>query len=218
MTPNIFFFFMLFCRLLQGCQHDTMEPIKPVKGYQDYTTHQRSSRDAIQVSGWEPIRITFDTSFVDQQTTSLYSTRNYVSNLLSLAKSRFKDILKVQPITGNLFVPRNCTAAWTAGPNAGQCAQASTANQCAEVNNIPAEHLAALTLYPSTGSQIYIPGGVGIPNSDLLIYVTINTTSRCAENVIAYATACHLDQMDRPVVGGCIFARMRSPVHRPKAD
>ena len=48
-------------------------------------------------------------------------------------------------------------------------------------------------------------GGTGVPDADLLIYVTAVSTKSCSSSTLAYATACFLDQNDRPIVGSINF-------------
>ncbi len=113
-------------------------------------------------------------------------------------------MLAVHPVSGNLFVPRNCTATWIQGPSAGACSIASSVNQCGEVRDIPREHLDVLTLVNQYGQKKTLPAGTGVPETDLLVYVT-STRGVCDSSTLAYASPCHLDQMDRPVVGSINF-------------
>ena len=123
---------------------------------------------------------------------------------MSYAEGKLQTILAVQPIVGNLFVPRNCSATWIQGEYAGTCSLASPINMCGEVQQIPPEHLDSLEVVSQYGRQQSYPAGVGVPETDLLVYVT-STEGLCDSSTLAYASPCHLDQGDRPIVGSINF-------------
>ena len=101
-------------------------------------------------------------------------------------------------------MPRNCSATWIQGEYAGTCSLASPINMCGEVQQIPPEHLDSLEVVSQYGRQQSYPAGVGVPETDLLVYVT-STEGLCDSSTLAYASPCHLDQGDRPIVGSINF-------------
>ena len=59
-----------------------------------------------------------------------------------------------------------------------------------------------------------LPSGVGVPNTDLYVYVTAENVGNCAPTgslVLAYASNCQRDQLDRPTMGLINFCPTRLP-------
>ncbi len=159
--------------IAHACIHDHIESTKPIRGAQHYS----SEVDGRRISGMvSPIRITFDTRFVEQPGIPL-ENQSYAKSLVSYAQERLRMVLSVQPVVGNLLVPRNCSEVALSGVNAGKCIAASTINRCGEVDQIPQEHLGALSIWSPSGNENNISAGSGIPNSDLIVYVTLYATS-----------------------------------------
>ena len=190
--------------LVLACIHEQLK-FKPVRGALNYTDDRRNAL-------MTPIRIHFDMRNI-QQSTLPQATQDYITVLISYAKDRLQAILSVQSVVGNLYVPRNCSATWIEGPNAGTCSIASAVNQCGEVQSIPREHLGSLKIVNQNGKQM-LAAGAGIPNADLVVYVT-SAKGSCDTTTLAYANPCHLDQMDRPIVGSINFC---PGVIQPSAD
>ena len=189
---------------VDSCVHDQQQFLKPVRGHQQYMERR--------ASGYMPIRIVFDTRYIDN-TSVAPATQQYIHSLLSYAQNRFRTVLSVQPVVGNLFVSRNCSLYWLQGSVLGNCSVASDINQCGQVREIPAEHLGGLLVVPATGVLNYIAPGTGIPNADLIVYVTLSAGNICGGSTLAYASACQVDQNDRPIVGNinfCPFNATRS--------
>ena len=189
---------------VDSCVHDQQQFLKPVRGHQQYMERR--------ASGYMPIRIVFDTRYIDNPSVAP-ATQQYIHSLLSYAQNRFRDVLSVQPVVGNLFVSRNCSLYWLQGSVLGNCSVASDINQCGQVREIPAEHLGGLLVVPATGVLNYIAPGTGIPNADLIVYVTLSAGNICGGSTLAYASACQVDQNDRPIVGNinfCPFNATRS--------
>ncbi len=58
------------------------------------------------------------------------------------------------------------------------------------------------------------PGGTGIPDSDLHVFVTAMHTGSCAvtgSQVLAFASSCQVDQSDRPTFGIVNFCPYKVP-------
>ena len=151
---------------------------------------------------FSPIRLVFDVRFLEGLPKS---TRTKIQNLLEYAQERISVALSVIPIEGNLFVPQNCNNYWVGGELDGKCSSVALINTCGEVTHIPPEHLASVTIWSQNGQSHIVSGGVGVSNADLLVYVTLNASISCDRNTLAYAVACSLDQMDRPIVGNINF-------------
>lgn len=89
---------------------------------------------------------------------------------------------------------------WTSGSFAGECAEEARTS-CGTQRSIPDAHLDALTVrYDAANSRTY-ERGTGVPNSDLVLYVTASDEAGvCTDGVaLAFADACERDQKDRPV-------------------
>ena len=179
-----------------GCNHDEIQSQILTKGDQNYAFARRAV-------DYAPIRIVFDLSYLTGISESQQSS---ISSLLEYVKLRLSTALQVVPISGNLLVPQTCTYYYLSPPEfAGKCRSAAAATSCLEVAKIPEEYMAPITLTNSYGQSSVVGGGTGVPNADLLIFVTAVNTSSCGSSTLAYASACQLDQNDRPIVGGINF-------------
>ena len=200
----------VFFAVGNACVHDNQFFSKFVRGHQHYSSDRRIGLTA-------PIRIKFNTKFIEVTTVPL-DVQNYIKTLLTYVQSRLLSVLAVQPVVGNLFVPRNCSLYWTQGANKGQCAEASTVNQCGEVQQIPAEDLGDLAVFLTNGSKYNVSSGTGVSNADLLIYVTYLATRVCDNSTLAYAIPCQIDQNDRPIVGSINFCPSKATPFNDPAD
>ena len=177
-----------------SCNHDNLPTPELTKGNQNYMLPRRSSN-------FSPLRLVFDLRFLPNLTTLQLTT---MQTLLSYVQNQVGMATKVIPISGNIFIPR-CGEYWSFPPSlAGKCRSEAT-NKCGEVSQIPLDHLAPITLYDRFGNSRVLSGGTGAANADTLVYVTANSTLSCQPGVLAYATPCYLDQMDRPIVGNINF-------------
>ena len=63
--------------------------------------------------------------------------------------------------------------------NSQKCKQYTETPKCGKLVSIPAKHLASQVEYPSPTSEegITLPGGDGVPASDLIVYVTAQTNA-----------------------------------------
>jgi leishmanolysin-like peptidase len=114
------------------------------------------------------------------------------------ALARFSTLLRVTPVSGNLFAFRKCTSMWTNG----NCAEVSTAPMMCFT--VPLNDLLGLqTYYPSNyNTPTTLPStGAGIANADTAIFVTAQTTSDCSGGTLAYASHCQRASNDRPTFG-----------------
>ncbi|TKS92945.1 Leishmanolysin-like peptidase [Collichthys lucidus] len=79
---------------------------------------------------------------------------------------------------------------------------------------IPDDHLAGCDIYTNADSPRRTelrPKGVGVPDTDFLLYLHVQDTDKCrAEpNVLAYAVHCRTDVHGRPVAGVVVICRGR---------
>ena len=149
------------------CRHSRLETPIPVKGNLSY--HARHGERAAASS---PIRISFfEDPAAANGTIITAAQRTYYTMLITQARQVLASALNVQPVQGNLFVPRNCSLNWISGPNRGSCAVPSTTNRCGRIN-IPQAHLGAMQVWPADSKPTYsLPAGVGISGADTLVYV-----------------------------------------------
>jgi leishmanolysin-like peptidase len=180
------------------CTHDHLPATKFFRSDQKYILSRRAE-------SYAQLRVAFDTRYLSNVPAG---QQNTIATLLDYVKGRLSSALKVIPITGNLFVPRRCDSYWTTPADiAGKCA--STRNSSTPTNcggaTVPDEHFAPITVTDPFGVSRVIAGGVGIPNADVLVYVTAIDTIACSGSTLAYANSCFMDQMDRPIVGNINF-------------
>ncbi|KAM9826896.1 ciliated left-right organizer metallopeptidase [Neosynchiropus ocellatus] len=79
---------------------------------------------------------------------------------------------------------------------------------------IPDDHLAGCDLFPEADSPrrvVLRPQGAGLPDTDFLLYLRIQTTDKCraAPQVFAYAVHCQVDTSSRPVAGLVVICKDR---------
>ncbi|KAM8880957.1 ciliated left-right organizer metallopeptidase [Synchiropus picturatus] len=79
---------------------------------------------------------------------------------------------------------------------------------------IPDDHLAGCDLFPEADSPrrvVLRPQGAGLPDTDFLLYLRIQTTDKCRAEpgVFAYAVHCQVDTSSRPVAGLVVICKDR---------
>ncbi|XP_075685054.1 ciliated left-right organizer metallopeptidase [Rhinoderma darwinii] len=85
---------------------------------------------------------------------------------------------------------------------------------------IPDSHLHGYEVWPMIGTEPnhVTLDGVGVPNTDFMLYVRVAQTEKCAlqPSVMAYASYCQLDHSGRPVAGVIVFCpkRLRDGVYQ----
>ena len=132
-------------------------------------------------------------------------------------------ILMVHPVQGNLIIPPLCESYHTSGANFDKCAGPIQNNYtCGELAVFPSDYVGVIEVCPFVNGPCALdgPNGVGIPNSDFLLFVSASSTSKeshnrhfsihlvliigdCSGGTLAYASTCMLDSNDnyRPVAG-----------------
>nr|XP_046237259.1 leishmanolysin-like peptidase 2 [Scatophagus argus] len=133
-----------------------------------------------------------------------------VSSLLSV----------VNRAPGPLLLSRNinkyCKFLWrnSSSANYNRCGRANNnyrSETCLDVT-IPDNHLAGCDIYsePDSPHRTELrPEGTGLPNTDFLLYLHIQTTDKCRtkSNLLAYAVHCQTDTHGRPVAGVVVICR-----------
>mmetsp|Transcript_58955 Transcript_58955/g.138645 ORF Transcript_58955/g.138645 Transcript_58955/m.138645 type:complete len:725 (+) Transcript_58955:210-2384(+) len=189
------------------CVHHKLQHEKQVRSHQKYSrTSPIKLRGAHEGSyrrtDHEPIRVTFDQSQLGVNIG--VNQRRYIEKVLDEAKKYIENLISVVPVEGNLFVARRCKLVWTSGPNEGLCAQEAPLSdlRCGTMNSIPADHVSDLFVVDTDGNESTVPGGTGLPRTDLLVYVTASQLDDiCLQSdALAYANSCQRDQNDRPIV------------------
>jgi len=133
-----------------------------------------------------------------------------------------QNILMVHPVQGNLTIPPRCERYHASGTNFDKCASLiQRSYRCGEMAVIPSDYVGVIEVCPSANGPCILdgPDGVGIPDSDFLLFVSAFSTSEdisntnlfciyiliddCSGGTLAYASTCMLDSSDnnRPVAG-----------------
>lgn len=192
------------------CVHDKIPAPTVQAAHQNYQKLDGTQRRAEATTA--PIRIHFHTSEIEKSLPS--AKMSYVKKLLVEIGELAGDALSVVPVEGNLHVSRTCLAVWTSGPGEGDCAEVSTKPaQCGTMTAIPEEHMGSVKLRNGDGSTRSIASGTGIPNADLVVYVTGDDSEAICKNsqALAFAHACQRDQRDRPIAGYIHFCANHLP-------
>ncbi|DBA01727.1 TPA: hypothetical protein N0F65_010137 [Lagenidium giganteum] len=121
------------------------------------------------------------------------------------AVARFSQMLSVVPVQGKLGAKRSCDLTYNSTPVV--CKTVSAHEMCLEMP-IPDDHFAATRVCSNClsddnckGSKCNATPDGGVSDADVVIYVRAVNTTTCDGMVLAYASACQLDQYDRPTFG-----------------
>ena len=185
-------------------------PYAGVGGAREVAEHGRK----LVGSTFSPIRIQLDYSA--GATSALSSTLDTFlkDTLLPAAVAWIEHSLSVVPVTGTLKHARFCSSTYT---TSNTCAQEGATPTCGVTSSgasysVPTSLLDSLrtctTCYtdPSTPCDgcSTAPAGAGA-DADFVLFVSAVETSSCAGGTLAYASACHRDQNDRPIFGEANF-------------
>jgi len=131
-------------------------------------------------SNVQPLRITFYTNAMDNQRDSSNDAKiTFVKNTILPRMGVFwSSALNVVPVKNNLFIdPYELAGSKYCGDS--------------EFSQVPSSHMV---------------GNTGIPNTDLVLYVSATASTRfCGTSTLAVALACAFDQYDRPIAGSINF-------------
>jgi leishmanolysin-like peptidase len=205
-----------------ACIHDDIQPESPLMQSAQKYIHNRGNVSTFGVlSDAKPIRITPYLDFLKESSISDANLSFLNASLLPVAYEWLSNVLSVKPVTGNLFLKPTCTSYYG---NIDHCASYTDA-MCG-FRKVPPEHYGTRTLCQpnskgvvSVKSLFYhshmndtpalkvtcnaIQGSVGIPDSDVVVYVYANNSNKCISSpgTLAYASVCQQDQNDRPIAG-----------------
>ncbi|XP_026791802.3 ciliated left-right organizer metallopeptidase isoform X1 [Pangasianodon hypophthalmus] len=134
---------------------------------------------------------------------------NTVSKLLAVWRVNRKLLLSRDINKYCRFIWRNSSSA-----NFNKCGRASDnyrTESCLGVT-IPDDHLSGCVVYPhpdQTDLKVIKPDGVGIPDTDVLLYVKAQSTDKCRadSSVLAYSAHCQSNSEGRPVAGVMVICR-----------
>ncbi|KAM6949557.1 ciliated left-right organizer metallopeptidase [Aplochiton taeniatus] len=123
-------------------------------------------------------------------------------------------LLSVTRVPGPLLLSRNvnkyCKFIWrnTSAANHNRCGRANEnyrTESCLDVI-IPDDHLSGSAVYPGPDSPmrtVLRPEGMGLPDTDFLLYLHTESTDKCRAEptVLAYAVHCQTNSQGRPLAG-----------------
>ncbi|XP_044515997.1 leishmanolysin-like peptidase 2 [Gracilinanus agilis] len=216
---------LLFLKEINGrCLHEEIQKsvrllqpsVSPLSLKQRSGSLSHSSAPSpIRIRVWYPKR-----SRLKSET--LFSEGDWVSwepqidAVLRDAIHQIQRVLAVLPVRGPLLLSRDpeqyCQVIWR-DPDSSHHYRCSLLNpgymgeNCLGVE-IPDTHLRGYSLWPEQGSpELIQPDGLGIPDTDFLLYVQVTHTLKCHHepSIIAYSACCQLDVSDRPLAGTIIF-------------
>lgn len=149
---------------------------------------------------WEPIRVHMDTSALETQIASPAQRSYLQDDVLPAAGRWLSKVVRVLPVMGNLKLEQHCN--WVSTVTK-QCMSVAPNFQECGTTTIPREHFADKEYCPhgKLGGCETSRGGSGIPNADLVIYITALQDQFCAGSTVAYASVCRQAEDDRPVAG-----------------
>eukprot|EP01084_Bolivina_argentea_P165405 287356_1 len=152
----------------------------------------------------QPIRISayYDTDSISNNNALTLTQKQYLKSVISAVINYYQSFVSIIPIHNTWFFERQCNS-WFTQPfgNGKSCFDYITIPYC-HVVPVPNEHLAEQLLYstnPDTATTI--PGGVGIANTDLVLYISYYDTNSCGGSTLAHAGTCGYDQYGRPIAG-----------------
>ncbi|CAJ1086039.1 leishmanolysin-like peptidase 2 [Xyrichtys novacula] len=131
-------------------------------------------------------------------------------------------LLSVNRVKGPLLLSRDinkyCKFLWknSSTANYNRCGRANSnyrTETCLDVT-IPDDHLDGCDIYMSADSPQRTelrPKGSGLPDTDFLLYLHIQSTDKCRAEpgVLAYAAHCRTDAQGRPLAGVVVICRDR---------
>ncbi|XP_034020490.1 leishmanolysin-like peptidase 2 isoform X2 [Thalassophryne amazonica] len=129
-------------------------------------------------------------------------------------------LLSVRRVTGPLLLSRDqnkyCKFIWrdSRAANYNRCGRANIfyrTETCLDVN-IPDEHLRGCDVFPEADSSrrtVLRPDGAGVPDTDFLMYLLVQTTDKCRaeRSLLAYAVHCQTDSGGKPLAGVVVVCR-----------
>ncbi|EQC37936.1 hypothetical protein SDRG_04953 [Saprolegnia diclina VS20] len=182
---------------VRSCVHHQVLDTKSVTSPQTYSRLRGNDHRRLQDAVYKPLRLQ---TYFDNATLSQLSAANQVfltQFLVPAAVAFWSQALHVVPVANGLAATRTCTSVSSAG-----CVSVQANQLCVDMP-IPEAHFAPTPLCDASSGVCSVLGEKNTPllNTDMLLYVRAATTTNCASNVLAYATSCQRDQLDRPIFG-----------------
>ncbi|XP_056225262.1 ciliated left-right organizer metallopeptidase isoform X2 [Seriola aureovittata] len=182
--------------------------MSPLRGL--YTSPTPASPQPIRIHTWIPRESSnLSDAEKDRMMSALEEAVRMVSSLLSVNRAP-------GPLLLSRDINKYCKFLWSNSrtTNYNRCGRANSNYRnetCLDVT-IPDDHLAGCDIYPEPDSPrrtVLRPEGAGLPDTDFLLYLHIQSTDKCrAEpNVLAYAVRCQADTHGRPVAGVVVICR-----------
>lgn len=165
-------------------------------------SHEKNALD------WEPIRVAIFPMNIYEDEQGKY----LIQVVLEKAKAKIQGTLNVRRAKGTLKLARPCLVRWSGGMHAGKCQSygpAAYACMSSGLQEIPHAHIQEQEVCPTPSECQILAGGPGIPDADLALYVNIVDCGLGISGTQAYATACNMDENDKPVSGVINFCNGR---------
>lgn len=159
-------------------------------------------------TSWEPLRLAIFPMNLEEDEQGKY----LIDVVLEKAKANIHNMLMVRRGQGTLKLERPCLVRWTGGQNAGKCQSygpAALTCMSSGLQEIPIAHVQEQEVCPTHSQCEILEGGPGIPEADLVLYVNIVDCGPGTGGTQAYATACNMDEYDKPLSGVLNFCNGR---------
>eukprot|EP01084_Bolivina_argentea_P165407 287368_1 len=161
--------------------------------------NNKDRRSLLTKAQVQPIRIS---AYYDPNSITNHLSANdqaYIKSVMNAVINYYTDAISIIPVDGTWFFQRQCYLYYNM--NGYKSCTSYFPPTCLSAN-VPDEHIGDALLYDANSETAStLPGGVGVSNTDLVIYVTYYSTSTCSGNTLAYAGPCALDQYGRPMAG-----------------
>ena len=133
-----------------------------------------------QTPSFEPIRIKFHyvTANISQSDSFQTVWNETLKESLNLAANYLQKAIRVQRLKENLRLRPNCSSISSACGSECNCGSLLSTFSCSEFVTVPQEHIGTRTVCKNSICQPDGPNGVGVSDTDLLIYVTANESGR----------------------------------------
>ena len=208
------------------CIHDYLyeSTADAVHGIQEYASDasslQLNSNRRLQTSSpsWNSIRIV--PIYVGFSSLSITVSQFITTKLIPSAISKWQSLLSVNRVIGPLFAHRECNSYWTNSNGVPYlCAEFSQETLCESgalgdttisFTSTYRNYLGVDLIYSNVNGKLIpssVSGGNGLLNADLGLFITSVTSTECSSSsgVLAYASTCQRDQLDRPTFGRINF-------------
>eukprot|EP01084_Bolivina_argentea_P263912 446870_1 len=214
--PLLFLLYAILCeaKRIHKCSHNDVYPhidlheVMVNYDHHPYDNALQKPRRLSTTTEPAPIRIKpyYDPTTVSTDNDLTLDQISYIKSVISTATRFYSQFVQVIPVQNNLSFDRVCTKSYDTefGTN---CVEYETPSECGMVE-IPSHHLSENILYfydesaenPNT-TAAKLPAGIGIPDTDVVIYVSYGKSGSCQSSTLAWAAPCLQDQFGRPIAG-----------------